>query len=48
MRPPRRRWKKRAYVASGSGDVRAFADMYGMDARLVIRQLQRAKQLRAA
>lgn len=39
---------ERAYVASGSGDVRAFADMYGMDARLVIRQLQRAKQLRAA
>lgn len=39
---------ERAYAASGSGDVRAFADMYGMDPRAVIRQLQRAKQLQDA
>ena len=38
---------QRAYAASGSGDVRAFADMYGMDPRAVIRQLQRANQLQA-
>lgn len=39
---------ERAYVASGSGDVRAFADMYGMPAHTVMRQLHRAKQLQAA
>lgn len=39
---------ERAYVASGSGDVRAFADMYGMHAGQVMRQLRRAKQLQAA
>ena len=39
---------QRAYVASGSGDVRAFADMYGMDPRTVMRQLHRASQLQAA
>jgi len=38
---------QRAYVASGSGDVRAFADMYGMDARTVMRQLHRAQQLQS-
>ncbi|HEY4663423.1 MAG TPA: ProQ/FINO family protein [Comamonas sp.] len=38
---------ERAYVASGSGDVRAFADMYGMNAHTVMRQLHRAKQLQA-
>lgn len=39
---------QRAYVASGSGDIRAFAEMYGMDARAVMRQLHRASQLQAA
>ena len=39
---------QRAYVASGSGDVRAFADMYGMNAHQVMRQLHRASQLQAA
>ena len=39
---------ERAYVASGSGDVRAFADMYGMHAAQVMRQLRRAKQLQEA
>ena len=38
---------ERAYVASGSGDVLAFADMYGMNAHTVMRQLRRAKQLQA-
>ena len=38
---------QRAYVASGSGDVRAFADMYGMHAHTVMRQLHRAQQLQA-
>ena len=39
---------ERAYVASGSGDVRAFADMYGMHPAQVMRQLRRAKQLQEA
>ena len=38
---------QRAYVASGSGDVRAFADMYGMNAHAVMRQLHRAQQLQS-
>jgi len=38
----------RAYVASGSGDVHAFAEMYGMNAHTVMRQLHRAGQLQAA
>ena len=38
----------RAFEASGSASVEQFADMYGMDARAVERQLQRARQLHNA
>lgn len=36
---------QRAFVASGSATVEAFADMYGMNPHAVQRQLNRAKQL---
>lgn len=36
----------RAYEASGAASVDAFADMYGMQARTVAQQLERARRLR--
>lgn len=38
----------RAYDMSGAANVEAFADMYGMQARTVAQQLERARRLKAA